>query len=1063
MIKAPWRALTALVLLAAIGCGDDGGSEPEGSISVSASPTSLTLAQGSSGTVTVTLTRGGGFAEAVTVTVEGVPAGVTASVSPASLTGTTTQATVTVNVASTVPAGSYPITVRASAAGIGAATTQYTLVVTAAPVSSYTLSAAAASVAQGASGTSTISIQRTNFAGSVALTLDNPPAGITGTFNPASTTGNTSDLTINVAGTVAPGTYNLTVKGTATGQTDKTATVALTVTAPNYALSASPATLTIAPAGNSNTTININRTGFTGSVTLTLDAPPTGITATFNPASTTGNSSTATINVAGTVAPGNHTLTIKGTATGIADKTTTVALTVSAAGTFSISASPPTMTIPPGTNQVSTITIARTNLTADIALSLVNPPTGITGTFTPATLTGSALTSSLQISVAGSVAPGSHTLTVQGVGGGVTQTTTIALTVGAAGTFTISASPATMTIAPGANQTSTITIARTNLTADIALSLVNPPTGITGTFTPPTLTGSILTSSLQVSVAGTVAPGSHTLTVQGAGGSVTQTTTIALTVAASSVTLSMQPTTLSIQQGSSSNATLNLNRVNFTGNVTPSVTGNPAGMTLTFSPNPITGNSAQVTVNVGASTPVGTHNLTITGAAGTAGNPTTQLAVTVTASTGGSNLTWDFCTAEGVPIKFWRLSGTTWAEVTPTVVGNVTRFSFSIATTTGGIAYTMQASSLANRTADGPSKLAAMVSTTRKAREKAQSALRLTNQTLPQTTSYYDTYVQLALTSELGGYAEVCGSPSTPASKTFNVTGLGASEVGLLGYGPGSAGLSPSTTTYNLSVEPGTYDWAAIFGPTPGLPDFASNYTAYRNGRNETAPGAAVSVNRTGATAFSTVPFTVSGASAGSLNLFSEFIEGARGAIIGFSLGSPFNSTTSGNMLFFAPADRLATDLTSFAVLNAAQVGTAFDLRSTTRYYGAPPASATFTLPGAIPAFTVSQVNGAPVTTWSVAGSIPAEYQTAVTPIAVTFEGNNGNAYISIAATRGWLLANSMGTNYTLTQPTLPNFLSQWAAAAPLASTTVIMLGYDELVAPTAGSVINFGGRVQTP
>ena len=499
MIKAPWRALTALALLAAIGCGDDG-TEPEGSISVSASPTSLTLPQGGTGTVTVTVTRGGGFDDAVSVSVEGVPTGVTASVSPGSLTGTTTQAVVTVTVGSTVPAGSYPITVRASAS-IGAATAQYTLVVTAAPASSYTLTATPAAAAPGGSGTSTISIQRTNFTGSVALTLDNPPAGITGTFNPASTTGNTSELTINVAGTVAPGTFNLTVKGTATGQTDKTVTVVLTVAAANYTLSASPAALTIAPGANANTTVTINRTNFTGNVTLSLDAPPTGITAAFNPASTTGNTSTATISVAGTVAPGNHTLTIKGTATGVADKTTTVALTVSAGGSFTIEAAPATMTIAPGANQVSTITIVRTNLTSDVALSLVNPPAGITGTFTPATLTGSALTSSLQVSVAANVTPGPYTLTVQGAAGSITRTTPIALTVGAAGSFTIQASPATLTIAPGGNQTSTITIARTNLTTDIALTLVNPPTGITGTFTPATLTGSTLTSSLQVNVA----------------------------------------------------------------------------------------------------------------------------------------------------------------------------------------------------------------------------------------------------------------------------------------------------------------------------------------------------------------------------------------------------------------------------------------------------------------------------------------------------------------------------------------------------------------------------------
>src|SRR5688572_13678883 len=150
MFKAPWRALSALALLTAIGCGDDGGSEPEGSISVSGSPTTLSVPQGGTGTVTVTLTRGGGFAEPVNVTVEGLPTGVTASVAPTSLTGTTTQAVVTVTVANSVAAGTYTATIRASAAGIGAATTTFALTVTA--QGTYTLTATAASAVQGASG-----------------------------------------------------------------------------------------------------------------------------------------------------------------------------------------------------------------------------------------------------------------------------------------------------------------------------------------------------------------------------------------------------------------------------------------------------------------------------------------------------------------------------------------------------------------------------------------------------------------------------------------------------------------------------------------------------------------------------------------------------------------------------------------------------------------------------------------------------------------------------------------------------------------------------------------------
>jgi trimeric autotransporter adhesin len=334
MFKVSRRVLSGLALLAAIGCSNDEGTDPEESISISTAASTLTVAQGVSGNVMVTLLRGGGFVGAVNITVEDVPAGATASVSPGQLIGEETQATITVTVASSLAAGSYPITVRASASGLGAVTTQYTLVVTTAPAATYTLTSSAVSVAPGGSGTSTIGIQRGTFTGAVALALDNPPAGITGTFNPASTTGNTSVLTINAASTVAAGTYNLTVKGTATGQTDKTTTLALTVTGPSsYTLTATPASVNITAGQSANTTVSITRTNFTGTVTLALDAPPAGITGTFTPATLTGATvmSSLQVSVASTVVPGNYTLTIKGTATGVADKTTTVTVIVAAA------------------------------------------------------------------------------------------------------------------------------------------------------------------------------------------------------------------------------------------------------------------------------------------------------------------------------------------------------------------------------------------------------------------------------------------------------------------------------------------------------------------------------------------------------------------------------------------------------------------------------------------------------------------------------------------------------------------------------------------------------------
>jgi hypothetical protein len=104
-------------------------------------------------------------------------------------------------------------------------------------------------------------------------------------------------------------------------------------------------------------------------------------------------------------------------------------------------------------------------------------------------------------------------------------------------------------------------------------------------------------------------------------------------------------------------------------------------------------------------------------------------------------------------------------------------------------------------------------------------------------------------------------------------------------------------------------------------------------------------------------------------------------------------------------------------------------------------------------------VNGAPVPTWTVTGAIPADYQVANSQIEVSYTGNGESTFYTIAATRGWLTANNMSTNYTLTGPTLPGFLTQWAPAAPLVDAQVAMF-LNFLTVPTTGTVWSFSFRL---
>src|SRR5207247_1799339 len=157
-------------------------------------------------------------------------------------------------------------------------------------------------IAQGATGTTTVTITRTNFTGAVTLSLGSAPTGVTGAFDPAAPTGTSSALTVSVGAAVAQVGSALTRAGSASPGNRATPPSLTGPAAPDYALSLSPAALTIVQGTTGTTTVTITRTNFTGAVTLSLGSAPAGVTGSFNPAAPTGTSSTLTVSVGATVA-----------------------------------------------------------------------------------------------------------------------------------------------------------------------------------------------------------------------------------------------------------------------------------------------------------------------------------------------------------------------------------------------------------------------------------------------------------------------------------------------------------------------------------------------------------------------------------------------------------------------------------------------------------------------------------------------------------------------------------------------------------------------------------------
>ncbi|HWC17839.1 MAG TPA: S53 family peptidase, partial [Terriglobales bacterium] len=195
---------------------------------------------------------------------------------------------------------------------------------------------------------------------------------------------------------------------------------------PTFFLSVSPSSVRVVPGTSATTTISVApQNGFTGSVSLSASNLPSGVTATFNP-STTTSTSTLTFTATNTAPSGTVNVTIMGTSGNVVT-TTSVSLTVPAVPTFGLSALPAALTIRQGGTGTSNITVAPQNgFTGSVDLSVSGLPSGVIALFNPSSTTS---TSTLTFSVDGAAAPGTVSVTVNGVSGSLAISTPISLTI----------------------------------------------------------------------------------------------------------------------------------------------------------------------------------------------------------------------------------------------------------------------------------------------------------------------------------------------------------------------------------------------------------------------------------------------------------------------------------------------------------------------------------------------------------------------------------------------------------------------------------------------------------
>lgn len=204
--------------------------------------------------------------------------------------------------------------------------------------------------------------------------------------------------------------------------------------------------------------------------------------------------------------------------------------------TFSLSASPASVSVAQGKSGSSTITTAALGgFNAAVGLTASGQPAGVTATFSPTSIAAPGSGSStLNLAVASTTVAGTYTITVTGTGGGITQKATVSLTVTAptAGAFTISVSPTSGYLTRGQSGYAVVTTAVSGgFNAAIALSATGVPSGVTGVFSPVSIAApGSGTSDFTLTVSRTAPTGTYPITITGTGGGLTHTTTLTFQV-----------------------------------------------------------------------------------------------------------------------------------------------------------------------------------------------------------------------------------------------------------------------------------------------------------------------------------------------------------------------------------------------------------------------------------------------------------------------------------------------------------------------------------------------------